>query len=282
MKILITGANGQLGSELKDLGRSYPQSNFIFTDRTEFPLDAVAGTFTRLDDIRPDIIINAAAYTAVDVAEEERELADKVNHLSVAQMAHWCESNQAKLLHVSTDYVFDGESDTPLPEDAPKSPINVYGQTKHLGEEAIIRSGADAIIIRTAWVYSAYGKNFVKTMLRLMDEREEIAVVNDQIGSPTYAKDLAKAILTIIHSGKWTNGIYHYSNEGRISWYDFAIGIREITGFSCKVNGISTEAYPMPAKRPKYSLLDKKKIKDTFGFHIPTWRKSLEECLNKL
>ncbi|SKB70350.1 dTDP-4-dehydrorhamnose reductase [Parapedobacter luteus] len=282
MKLLVTGTGGQLGSELKDLSASYSGYDFIFVGRKEFPLEDIGGIAGRLDALKPDTIINAAAYTAVDLAETAADSADRINHLGVGQIADWCRGNRAKLVHLSTDYVFDGNNDQPIVEESAKNPINTYGQTKHLGEEAIIASGADAIIIRTAWVYSSYGKNFVKTMLRLMSERDEIAVVNDQIGSPTYAHDLAKAILDIVHSDKWANGVYNYSNEGRISWYDFAVAIRDIRGLACKVNGIPTEAYPTPAKRPQYSLLDKRKIKATFGVAVPDWRASLTACLGKL
>jgi dTDP-4-dehydrorhamnose reductase len=282
MKLLVTGAGGQLGSELRDLAASHVGLDFIFTDREALPLDEPDRIAPFLNGKKPDVIINAAAYTAVDQAEKEPELADMINHLAPKAMAEWCRNNQAKLVHISTDYVFDGESSTPLREDAPKNPINAYGRTKHLGEEAVIAAGTDAIIVRTAWVYSAYGKNFVKTMLRLMNERDEISVVNDQIGSPTYARDLAQAILAIISSDTWKKGIYHYSNEGKISWYEFAVAIRNLKGLNCKVNGIPTEAYHTPAKRPSYSLLDKQKITDTFGLQVPYWKDSLQECLTKL
>ncbi|MGK6352527.1 dTDP-4-dehydrorhamnose reductase [Parapedobacter sp. DT-150] len=282
MKILVTGLNGQLGSELKELSRLYDGLDFIFVGRDEFALDNVGGISERLDAVNPDFVVNAAAYTAVDLAEKEIDLADKVNHLAVKQMADWCRSNDARLIHISTDYVFDGNSDRPLVEEAEKAPINVYGHTKHLGEEAIKASEADAIIIRTAWVYSTFGKNFVKTMLRLMNDRDQISVVNDQIGSPTYAHDSAKVILDIIQSNKWINGVYHYSNEGRVSWYDFAVAIRDIQGLQCNIKGIPTEAYPTPAKRPKYSLLDKRKIKETFGVDVSDWKASLTTCLTKL
>lgn len=282
MKILVTGSNGQLGSELRDQVKKYIQDDFNFVGREEMPLDDLAKINEILDQYNPDLIVNAAAYTAVDKAESEPELADKVNHLAVAKIADWVKAHNARLIHVSTDYVFQGNSSTPLKENEETDPINIYGLTKHKGEQAIVESGADAVIVRTAWVYSTYGANFVKTMIRLMAERDEISVISDQIGSPTYAYDLAIAILTIVHSEKWKSGIYHYSNEGQISWYDFAVAIREISSLDCKINPIPTEQYPTPAKRPQYSLLDKTKIKDTFGIEVPNWKDSLEEMLAKV
>lgn len=282
MKILVTGAHGQLGSEIKDLSNNYVAHTFIFVDREEMPLDDPARVLDLLEIIQPDLILSGGAYTAVDKAESEPDLVDIINHQAVAAMARWTKENNKKLIHVSTDYVFQGNSSTPLKEDEPTDPINTYGLSKQRGEEAIMSSGADAIIIRTAWVYSSYGANFVKTMIRLMKERDEISVIKDQIGSPTYARDLAKVILDIAHSDKWTKGIYHFSNEGEISWYDFAMAIREFQDLKCKINAIPTEQYPTPAKRPKYSLLDKTKIKDTFGVQVPVWKKSLKEMLGRL
>ncbi|MDF2849826.1 MAG: rfbD [Sphingobacterium multivorum] len=282
MKILVTGAYGQLGSEIKDLSTQYAENTFVFVDREEMPLDDLSKVLEVLETEHPDLIVSGGAYTAVDRAESEAELVDIINHQAVAAMAKWAKANDKKLVHISTDYVFQGNSSTPLKEDEPTDPINVYGLTKQRGEQAITESGADAIIIRTAWVYSSYGANFVKTMIRLMTERDEISVIADQIGSPTYARDLAKAILVIAHSDKWTKGNYHFSNEGEISWYDFAVAIRELQHLDCKINPIATEQYPTPAKRPKYSLLDKTKIKQTFAVEVPEWKASLEEMLNKL
>ncbi len=282
MKILVTGAGGQLGSEIKDLAAQYSTDNFVFVDRDEMALDDLDQVRNVLDDVEPDIIISSGAYTAVDRAESEPDLVDVINHQAVATMAEWAKSNDRKVIHISTDYVFQGNSATALKEDEPTDPINVYGLSKQRGEAAISSSGADAVIIRTAWVYSAYGANFVKTMIRLMSEREEISVIADQIGSPTYAHDLAKAILDIIYTDKWQAGIYHFSNEGEISWYDFAIAIRELKGLNCTVNAIPTEQYPTPAKRPKYSLLDKTKIKAQYGVAVPEWKDSLQQMLEKL
>lgn len=278
-KILVTGATGQVASELKVLTPSYSQLDWVFADRTLLDLSELNNISNVLDKIQPQIIINCAAYTAVDKAETETELADILNHQAVAVLAQWSHSNGCQLVHISTDYVFDGNSNSALSEEAPTGPINVYGQTKLAGELACLRENPMAIIIRTSWVYSKFGTNFVKTMSKLMQERESLNVVNDQIGSPTYAADLAKAILTIISHPNWQAGIYHYSNEGEISWYEFALAIQEIGGFQCEITGIPTTDYPTPAKRPHYSLLDKSKITNTFGVIISDYRESLQKCM---
>nr|WP_315142647.1 dTDP-4-dehydrorhamnose reductase [uncultured Flavobacterium sp.] len=281
-KILVTGANGQLGSELRVLSERYTQFEWVFTDRGELDLCDLVHLASEISIIQPDYIINCAAHTAVDRAESEFELADVLNHQAVAVLAKWSAENDCKLLHISTDYVFDGTAATPLTESAPTAPINVYGQTKLAGELACAQECPSSIIIRTSWVYSSFGANFVKTMSKLMQERDSLNVVNDQIGSPTYAADLAQAILTIITHPTWQAGIYHFSNEGEISWYEFALAIQEIGGFDCKVSGIPTSAYPTPAKRPQYSLLDKSKIKATFGVIVPDYKESLEHCMRLL
>jgi dTDP-4-dehydrorhamnose reductase len=281
-KILVTGANGQLGSELRELSVHYSQFEWVFADRSVLDLSDLESMPDYLDSIQPQIIINCAAYTAVDKAEMETELADVLNHQAVGVMAQWSASHTCRLVHISTDYVFDGNSSTALDEEAPTAPINVYGQTKLSGEQACLRENTEAIIIRTSWVYSRFGNNFVKTMSRLMQERDQLSVVNDQIGSPTYAADLAQAIMTIITHIHWQSGIYHFSNEGEISWYEFALAIQEIGGFDCLVNGIPSSDYPTPAKRPHYSLLDKSKITTTFGVVVPGYRGSLEQCMGLL
>lgn len=281
-KILITGGAGQLGSELRDLYQGREDVETFFVDREELALDDIEGIIDGLRNYSPDIIIHGGAYTAVDRAETEIEIADKVNHLASGEIAKYCKQFGAKLLAISTDYVFDGNSSTPLDENTSVSPINIYGETKLKGEQAIQANLPDAVIIRTAWVYSAYGHNFVKTMIRLMDERDEISVISDQIGSPTYALDLAKAIVNIIDGQNWEPGIYHFSNEGEISWYDFAVAIKEIKNLDCSINAIPTSAYPTPARRPKFSLLDKMKIKSTFGVQVPFWMDSLKEMLAKV
>lgn len=281
MKILITGASGQVGAELKDLLTDRKDVVAVFADRNILPLEDTLSIQQRLAKYSPDIIIHAGAYTAVDKAESEPELAGKVNHLATQEIARYCKQHGAKLIAISTDYVFDGNSSSPLTENATVNPINIYGETKLKGEEAIQAECPEAIIIRTAWVYSTYGNNFVKTMLRLMTEREEIAVINDQVGSPTYALDLAKAIMHIVDYPKWKAGIYHYSNTGEISWYDFALVIREVAGLDCKINAITSSEFPTAAKRPKFSLLDKSKIMETFGLQIPFWKDSLRLMLEK-
>jgi len=278
-KILVTGANGQLGSELKELSSHYSQFDWVFADRLVLDLSNLTSISNTLDRIQPQIIINCAAYTAVDKAETETELADVLNHQAVGVLAQWSANHDCRLVHVSTDYVFDGKSSKALTEEAPTGPINIYGQTKLAGEQACLRENPDAIVVRTSWVYSRFGNNFVKTMARLMQERDSLTIVNDQIGSPTYAADLAQAILTIITHPHWQAGIYHYSNEGEISWYEFAVAIQEIGGFDCALSGIPSSDYPTPAQRPHYSLLDKSKITTTFGVEVPGYRESLERCM---
>nr|WP_315190298.1 dTDP-4-dehydrorhamnose reductase [uncultured Flavobacterium sp.] len=281
-KVLVTGSKGQLGSELEVLSKIYTQFQWVFTDREELDLCNLEKLETELNSINPQIIINCAAHTAVDKAESEFELSEVLNHQSVAILAKWSFANDCKFIHVSTDYVFDGTAATALTEKAQTNPINVYGQTKLAGEKACLQENPNAIIIRTSWVYSSFGNNFVKTMSRLMQERDSLNVVNDQIGSPTYAADLAQAIMTILTHNNWQAGIYNFSNEGEISWYEFALAIKELGSFDCKISGIPSSAYPTPAKRPQYSLLDKTKIKNTFGVVVPDYKVSLEKCMGLL
>lgn len=280
-KILVTGANGQLGSEIKELAANYPDFDFVFTDIEDFPLDKEQEIRTNFKQIQPDAVINCAAYTAVDKAEQDPIIADAINHKAIATLATLCQDSGAKLIHISTDYVFDGTSKTAYKETDKPNPKSVYGITKLDGENACLKNCPESIIIRTAWVYSEFGNNFVKTMLRLMGERETLNVVHDQIGSPTYAADLAQVILTILDSGKWEPGIYHYSNEGEISWYDFASDIREIAEMNCEIKGIPTTSYPTPAARPAYSLLDKSKIKEVYGIEPIDYKISLKRMMNK-
>lgn len=281
-KILVTGGNGQLGSELRVLSITYPQFDWVFTDYQELDLCDLEHLSTHLSKIQPQYIINCAAHTAVDKAESEGELSDLLNHQAVGVLAKWSAANDCKFIHISTDYVFDGTAATPLSETAATGPINVYGQTKLAGELACRAACPESIIIRTSWVYSSFGANFVKTMSRLMQERDSLSVVNDQIGSPTYAADLARAIMTIIMHPQWQAGLYHFSNEGEISWYEFALAIQEIGGFDCTIEGIPSSFYPTPAKRPQYSLLDKSKIKTAFGIIVPGYKESLERCMRLL
>jgi dTDP-4-dehydrorhamnose reductase len=286
-KILVTGSNGQLGMELQQLAPSYPGFEFIFTTRQELPLDNAEAIDNLISLNQPQYLINCAAYTAVDKAESEKELAYRVNAEAAGIIAATCRQSNIQLIHVSTDYVFNGMGKVPYKEDDPTDPVNFYGDTKLEGEKKVIAANSSSIIIRTAWVYSEFGKNFVKTMLRLMADKQEISVVSDQSGTPTYAADLAEAILMIIDNTSsanagWLPGIYHFSNEGEITWFDFAIAIRELSGSLCKVNPIPTSDYPTPAKRPFYSVLDKAKIQQTFGIPAREWKQSLAVCIERI
>ena len=276
-KILVTGANGQLGSELAVLSVNYPQYEWIFADRTIISLDYLEKLDSQLKALQPTVIFNCGAYTAVDKAETERDLAFKVNHLAVEIIAKYASQNNVKLIHISTDYVFDGSSAVALNEEAQTNPINIYGESKRAGEIACLKENPNSIIIRTSWVYSKFGNNFVKTMQRLMRERDAINVVNDQIGSPTYAADLAQVMITVLESRNWVPGIYNYSNEGEVSWYEFATAIKELGGYSCNVAGIPSASYLTPAKRPEFSLLDKKKIKEAYKVTVPDYKESLRK-----
>ena len=290
MRILVTGKNGQLGKSIHKIVANTEQTDdFVFVGREELGLNSESSMshyFGNKDKF--DIIINCAAYTAVDKAEEEQDLANQVNHLAVKQLAQIAKNQKAKLIHISTDYVFNGESDKLYIETDETNPINVYGKTKLAGEKALQEIlPTDAIIIRTSWVYSEYGNNFVKTMLRLGKEREELNVVSDQIGSPTYATDLAEVILKIINNKDYQDKeqqteIYHYSNKGEISWYEFAEEIFNITKIDCKVNPITTNQYPEPVNRPKDTVINKGKIAKVFNVKISDWRKSLQACIKNI
>ena len=281
-KIIILGSKGQLGNEFQELEKQFPSFKFFFYDVAE--MDIVNKELVEKDiaEIKPDYIVNCAAYTAVDKAETEKELAYAINSDAVRNIAEACSSNAAKFIHISTDYVFDGEASEPYKEDSPVNPFSVYGLSKLQGEKEALQTDKEVIIIRTAWVYSTYGSNFVKTMLRLMKTKPEISVVADQYGSPTYARDLAIAIMQIISDGKWVPGIYHFTNDGIINWFDFASAIKKLSGLSCIIHPITTEQYPTPAKRPKYSVLDKTKIQQTFGIKLKNWKESLEDCLREM
>jgi dTDP-4-dehydrorhamnose reductase len=277
--ILVTGANGQLGSELSVLSASFPQYHFLFTTREELSVADEASVKKYFAENNIDCCINCAAYTAVDNAEKERDAAFAANASAAGYLATACKESNALLIHFSTDYVFAGDSDIRYTEEDATAPLNYYGETKLEGEKAALKNNNATIVIRTSWVYSSFGKNFVKTMIRLMTEKESIGVVNDQIGSPTYAADLAAAVMQIVSGENHTPGIYHYSNEGIISWHDFALEIKELIGSKCVVNGIPTSAYPTPAKRSAYSAMDTSKIKSTFGITIPFWKDSLKKCV---
>ena len=283
-KILVTGGNGQLGSELKDLAHLYPNDTFIFTDRDELDICKHDHVEDFIIKTNIDAIINCAAYTAVDKAEAEFELANAINNLAVQNFARIAKEHNIKLIHISTDYVFDGTNHKPYVETDTPNPQSVYGKTKLAAELALQEiNPANTIIIRTSWVYSRYGNNFVKTMLRLGREKEELGIICDQIGTPTYAGDLAKAILEILPQLNMdTVEIYHYSNEGVCSWYDFAQAIFEIANIQVKVNAIESAQYPTPAKRPFYSIMNKEKIKEAYTIEVPYWRDALIECLEKL
>ncbi len=288
-KIVVTGANGQLGRELQELAISFPEFEYIFLSREDLPVHDAERVKNFFSGYSPQYLVNCAAYTAVDKAESEKELAFRVNAEAPGVLAKVCKENNCRFIHISTDYVFDGEATSPYKEDSATNPQGVYGASKLEGEKQALRMNPGSIIIRTSWVYSEFGKNFVKTMLKLMSEREELNVVNDQIGSPTYAADLAEAILQIIknlhthHSSLITHsGIYHYSNEGIITWFDFAVAIKEIADHHCKINPIPTSQYPTPAKRPHYSVLSTVKISETFGIKMKPWRNSLQKCIDKL
>ena len=287
MRVLITGSNGQLGSEIKELENNYNKVDFIFMDLPVLDICNFEVLQAFIIDNNINAVINCAAYTAVDKAEEDEEIAEKVNSKGVLNLVNALKRVNGKLIHISTDYVFDGDHFSPYKESDPVSPIGVYGKTKRAGELAVINSAIDSIVIRTSWLYSSYGNNFVKTMLRLGKEKESLGVIFDQIGTPTYAGDLAKTcleILTGMNSLKISkNGnLYHYSNEGVASWYDFAISIMELGGENCKVKPIQTKDYPTLAKRPKYSVLNKYKIKTDFKIEIPYWRDSLKYCIEKI
>ena len=282
MKVLITGANGQLGSELKLLTANYPNWEFVFTDVDSLDItnEEQVKNYCAANNFK--LIINCAAYTAVDKAETDYENALKVNALAPKILAKQAKRSGARFIHVSTDYVFAGDAYLPYGEDDAVAPNGAYGKTKLEGEKDCQEENPHSVIIRTAWLYSAFGNNFVKTMLRLGTEREELGVVFDQVGSPTYAADLAEAILKVAASDNLVPGIYHYSNEGVASWYDFAIAIFEMAGVTCKVKPVLSENFPTPAKRPAYSVLNKAKIKETYGVEVPYWRDSLKNCIKKL
>ncbi|HSC52384.1 MAG TPA: dTDP-4-dehydrorhamnose reductase [Phnomibacter sp.] len=281
MKILVSGANGQLGKCLQDVAVDYPEHQLIFLGREHFALEQFGMVHAVLQNLQPDMVINAAAYTAVDKAEQEVDLAMLINGEAVGNLAKICHELGIRLIHISTDYVFDGTASTPYVETDAVHPMGVYGKSKLLGEQLVLANHPESIIIRTSWVYSRHGHNFVKTMLRLMKEKEQIGVVSDQLGCPTYAIDLADAILKIA-SQKSKPGVYHFANEGVISWHQFAKAIQEITGSTCIVNAIKTAQYPTPAKRPAYSALDTTHIANSFGISIPHWKQSLEACLTLL
>lgn len=286
-KILVTGGNGQLGKELQELSAAYSQFEFFFLTREDMPIDQFELVRNYFNTLKPAYCVNCAAYTAVDKAESEKDLAFQINGEAVGVLAAVCKEHNTKFIHISTDYVFNGEGTYPYTENFPTDPVNVYGASKLQGENEATQLNAGSIIIRTSWVYSSFGKNFVKTMMRLMSEKDEVKVVNDQIGSPTYAADIAEVILKIIADCQsqifnWKPGLYNFTNEGILSWYDFALAIKEITGSPCDIRSIPTSAYPTAAKRPAYSVLDKTKIQENFDIQLKDWKESLAICIEKI
>lgn len=280
--IVVTGANGQLGQALHEISNAYKAFNFIFLTRNELDItnETLVNDYFASHEV--DAVVNCAAYTAVDRAESDIENARLINATATKYLALATKEKEIPLIHISTDYVFDGTVSTPRLETDAVHPIGIYGQTKLEGEEYALSINPQTIIIRTAWVYSKYGNNFVKTMLRLFKEREEVSVIDDQIGSPTNAIDLADAIAQILSKDELSYGIYNYSNEGECSWFDFASKIKELTNASAIIHAIPTTAYPTPAKRPAYSLLDKTKIKETYQITIPHWEESLKKELKAM
>ena len=287
--ILITGANGQLGHEMRNVLADDPRFHAIFTDVTgddivKLDITDEAAVELIMDMHEITVIVNCVAYTAVDAAEDDEATASKLNAEAVGILARVAQRHDARIVHVSTDYVFDGQACTPYVEEHPTNPQSAYGRTKLDGERLLMDTlDGDAVILRTAWLYSPYGKNFVKTMLTLGQTKPALKVVFDQVGSPTCARDLARAIVTVITADEWHPGIYHFSNEGVISWYDFTKAIHRIAGIKeCHVRPLHTEEYPTPANRPHYSVLDKTKIKQTYVIEVPYWEESLEECIEQL
>ena len=280
--ILVTGANGQLGSEIRQLSLKYPKYFFLFTSKNELAIENTGSLNKFFEKQQVNYCINCAAYTAVDKAETEKEKAFLINADAAGFLASTCSDHQTKLIHISTDYVYDGTSKQALKEDDAVAPLNVYGWSKLKGEELILNHNASALIIRTSWVYSVYGNNFVKTMLRLFKEKESLNVVNDQCGCPTYAADLAQIIMNFIEGTENNNrysGIVNYCNSGVTTWFDFALAIKDFVNSSCKISPVPTSQYPTLAKRPPYSVLDTSKIKKMLNIDIPSWQESLHKCL---
>jgi dTDP-4-dehydrorhamnose reductase len=282
VKILVLGSTGQLGLEVQEISKTTGKFSWIFSNLNDLNISELSSIDPYLKKINPSIIINCAAYTNVDKAELEPKLADLINHKAVDVISKWTSLNKKKLIHVSTDYVFDGLDKNSLTETSKTNPLNEYGLSKLRGELACLKNDSQSIIIRTSWLYSSNRKNFVKTMIELMKKNKQINVVNDQFGSPTYAYDLANLIIKIIINFKWYPGLYHYSNIGKISWLEFARSIKELYGLSSTIIGVSSEKFQTIAKRPKYSYLNKSKIKNIYNIQIPYYTKSLKKCIEIL
>ena len=281
---MVTGANGQLGNEMRRLAEKTTSNRYIFTDIAELDITNLQAVRHCMTENQVTIVVNCAAYTNVDKAEDDFETADLINRKAVENLAIACKETEAVLIHVSTDYVFQGDRNLPCREDEPTNPLGVYGRTKLAGEQAIEQIGGKYLIFRTAWLYSSFGNNFVKTMRRLTSEREQLSVVFDQVGSPTYAGDLAMLIWHIIKEEKYNQhrGIYHFSNEGVCSWYDFAKEIASLSGKECDIRPCHSDEFPSKVKRPAFSVLDKTKVKKDFGYVVPYWKDSLIKCINEL
>ncbi len=280
--ILITGSHGQLGNEMQQAANRYPQFNFLYTDVEDLDICDKAALCTYIKANKVNVIVNCAAYTAVDKAEDDVQLCYKINSDAVRNIGEIATENGLKVVHVSTDYVFDGTNYLPYSEDQAVCPATVYGKSKLAGEQALFESCKQAVILRTAWLYSSFGNNFVKTMMKLGTDRDSLNVIFDQIGTPTYAADLADTILKIISHETFVPGIYHFSDEGVCSWYDFTKSIHRVAGIICDVHPIETKDYPARTPRPHYSVLNKAKIKSTYGIFIPHWEESLEKCIGVL
>jgi dTDP-4-dehydrorhamnose reductase len=279
VKVLVIGSEGQLGSEIKNFSKTQNSISWVFSSIKTLDLLNLNSIDNYLNKINPTVVINCAAYTNVDKAEKEFYKADIINHKAPELISRWTNKKNRKLIQISTDYVFDGLSNISLSENSKTKPVNEYGSSKLKGEIACLKNDPNSIIIRTSWLYSSFGKNFVKTMIHLMKINKSVEVVNDQIGSPTYAYDLAKVILKIILNYKTESGLFHYSNEGETSWFEFARSIKELYNLDCKIIGVSSKEFKTLAKRPKYSLLNKSKIKTTFNLEIPNYKQSLKNCI---
>jgi dTDP-4-dehydrorhamnose reductase len=284
-KVIVVGANGQLGSEINRLAANYAAMEFVYSDIDTLDLTNTEQVENFIKEEKPAYLINCAAYTAVDKAEQDIKMAELINAIVPGTLAKLSTKYGFKLVHISTDYVFSGTGHTPLTEETPTEPASVYGKTKLQGEE-LVTNNSDAVIIRTSWLYSVYGNNFVKSMLRLGAEKEKLGIVFDQVGTPTNAADLAETILIIVHqhinNNSWFSGIYHYSNEGVCSWFDFAFEIMNYASLDCKLSPILTKEYPLPAPRPAFSVMNKRKIKETYNIEIPYWKVSLDKTLKEL
>lgn len=283
IKVLVTGSKGQLGSEIRAISKDFSTLSFTFTDVDELDITDPASVNTFIKALKPNFIVNCAAYTAVDKAEQDIEMSVKLNSIAPGIIAKACKENNCRMIHISTDYVFDGESNTPYSESSKVNPMSQYGRSKLKGEEEVLSTGI-SMVIRTSWLYSSYGNNFVKTIIRNAKIKPELRVVSDQYGCPTYASDLAEVVLKIItnRENNFIPEIFHYSNEGSCSWYDFASKIVALTNIDCKVIPIPTKDYPLPAKRPQYSVFNKSKIRNAYNIEIPQWEKSLDNCIEVL